>query len=152
MALTRTQAHALSLSNVGVNIQSKTPMPYDPANITLGYSMSWDEKNSPEIVYDRNRTWQATAQYQYTPVVAPWKPFDKLQQGKNVSEAVRTVTSTLRGYQINYLPSRIAFNSSILRNYSEHQVRNLMPGGGAVADWSLPALSLIHISEPTRLL
>lgn len=139
MALTRTQAHALSLSNVGVNIQSKTPMPYDPANFTFGYSRSWDEKNSPEIVYDRNRTWQATAQYQYTPVVAPWKPFTKLQQGKGSSEAIRTVTSTLRAYQINYLPSRLAFNSSILRNYSEHQVRNLMPGGGAMTDWSLPA-------------
>ena len=139
MSLTRTQAHALSLSNVGVNIQSKNPMPYDPANFTLGYSMSWDEKNSPGVVYDRNSTWQASAQYQYTPVAIPWKPFAGVPQGKETTDVIRTVTSTLRSYQINYLPSRLVFNSSILRNYSEHQVRNFIPGERTIANWSLPA-------------
>lgn len=138
-AITRTQAHALSLSNVGVQIKSETPMPYDPANFSFGYSMSWDEKNSPEVVYDRNRMWQASAQYEYAPVIVPWKPFaSKSKRQGQESDALRTTRTTLGAYQINYLPSRIAFNTSMNRTYSEHQVRNFVPGGMG-GDFSLPA-------------
>ena len=41
----RTVIKSVSFNNVRVNIKSKNPMPYDPANFTLGYSYSINDKN-----------------------------------------------------------------------------------------------------------
>lgn len=122
-AVKRTTSHSLSLSNVRVNVKSKTPMPYDPANFSFSYAYNTTEHHTPELVYDRKRDWLASANYDYSPVALPWKPFGWIKSNsKNFLE--------LKRYQINYLPSRITLASSMLRNYSEMQSRNFIPGIG----------------------
>lgn len=122
-AITQTRSHAISLSNMRVGIKSETPMPYDPINFSASYSYNQTDHNTPDYVYDRKRDWQAALTYDYSPVVLPLKPFAKL---KTKNSAVQV----LKSYQINYLPSKISFSTSMLRNYSEQQVRNYIPGVG----------------------
>ena len=129
LTATVTEAHSVSLSNVGVDIKSKTPMPYDPANFTFGYAYSTDLRQSPEIEYDRHINWQATAEYDYVPVVPPLMPFGLLKSpASGADKGVSTAVSALKGYRINYLPSRISFSTALNRDYSEQQTRIYIPG------------------------
>lgn len=132
-AVTQTRSHAFSLSNMRVGIKSKTPMPYDPINFSASYSYSQTDHNTPDYVYDRKRDWQAALTYDYSPILPPLKPFAGI---KSRNPAVQV----LKSYQINYLPSKISFSTSMLRNYSEQQVRNFIPGVGDAAP--LPATFL----------
>lgn len=122
-AVTRTQQHSLSLSNMKVDIKSKTPMPYDPANFTFSYSYNISHHHDPEHVYNTKRDWLASAAYDYNPIALPLKPFAWI---KSNNSALRGLTS----YEIHPLPSRISLNTSMVRNYSEQQVRNFIPGVG----------------------
>ncbi len=122
-AITQTRSHAISLSNMRVGIRSKTPMPYDPANFSASYAYNQTEHTTPEYQYDRKHDWQASLSYDYAPVVLPLKPFKWI---KSRNSAVQV----LRSYQVHYLPSRISLSTSMMRHYSEQQVRNYIPGVG----------------------
>lgn len=122
-SITRTTAHSLSLSNMRVDVKSKTPMPYDPANFSFSYSYNQSLHHTPALVYDRRRDWLASAAYDYNPVLPPLKPFAWI---KSKSQAFQGLSS----YQVNPLPAKISFSTSMVRNYSEQQVRNFIPGVG----------------------
>ena len=66
---------SVSFNNVKVDIQSKTPMPYDPANFSFGYTYSENSKKNPETEYERTKNWNGNFAYSYTPYVRPFKPF-----------------------------------------------------------------------------
>ena len=121
MAITETRTHSLSLNNIRVDVKSKTPMPYDPANFSFSYSYNQRNHQTPDLVYDSRRDWQAGLTYDYSPIVPPLKPFGWIKSGSNL-------VSSLKSYQINWLPSKIALSSQMVRNYSEQQVRNYIPG------------------------
>ena len=55
----RTVIKSVSFNNVRVNIKSKNPMPYDPANFTLGYSYSINDKKNPETEYETTKDYRA---------------------------------------------------------------------------------------------
>lgn len=79
----RTVIKSVSFNNVRVNIKSKNPMPYDPANFTLGYSYSINDKKNPETEYETTKDYRANFAYSYVPYVKPIKPFDKLLKKNN---------------------------------------------------------------------
>lgn len=54
----RTVIKSVSFNNVRVNIKSKNPMPYDPANFTLGYSYSINDKKNPETEYETTKDYR----------------------------------------------------------------------------------------------
>lgn len=128
--VTQTTAHSFSLSNMGVDIKSKTPMPYDPANFTFSYSYNTNERTTPEIEYDRHINWQGAFNYDYAPVVPPLRPFSFIKRDSKTPQSIASSLSALQNYQINYLPSRINFSTNIIRDYSEQQIRNFIPGVG----------------------
>lgn len=119
----RTTTHSLSLSNMKVDLKSKNPMPYDPANLSFSYSINQSEHHSPDLIYDRKRDWAASINYDYSPVALPWQPFKGLKSSNRL-------LSNLKNYRINYLPSKISLASSMVRHYSEQQSRNFIPGVG----------------------
>lgn len=119
----RTTTHSLSLSNMKVDLKSKTPMPYDPANLSFSYAINTSEHHSPELIYDRKRDWLASINYDYSPVALPWQPFKAIKSSNRL-------LSNLKSYRINYLPSKISLATSMVRHYSEQQSRNFIPGVG----------------------
>ncbi|WP_456087180.1 T9SS outer membrane translocon Sov/SprA [Parabacteroides sp.] len=114
----RTVIKSVSFNNVRVNIKSKNPMPYDPANFTLGYSYSINDKKNPETEYETTKDYRANFAYSYMPYVKPIKPFDKLLKKNN------GYTRYAKQLAFNVAPS-INFQTAMMRNYYEIKLRDL---------------------------
>ncbi len=116
-AVRRRRVESLSLNNVSFAIRSKEPMPYDPANISLSYSQNYSREQSPEIEYRTQEQWQLGLNYDYAPQFLPIRPFKDIK-GKG------SFTKFLQNYGLTLWPSRINFQTSLMRNYEEEQIRN----------------------------
>ncbi len=114
----KTVIKSVSFNNVRVNIKSKNPMPYDPANFTFGYSYSINDKKNPETEYETTKDYRANFAYSYVPYVKPIKPFNKLLKKNN------GYTRYAKQLAFNVAPS-INFQTAMMRNYYEIKLRDL---------------------------
>jgi cell surface protein SprA len=118
LAQDKTVSKGLSISGMRFNIRSETPMPYDPANFTFGYSQRFSETSNPTTVYDRTADYELRAGYNYSPMVKTWSPFAKSKSKAPLSKFTKAIG-------INYLPNNISVNSIITRQYSETNIRDI---------------------------
>ncbi len=118
----QTVTKSLSFNNVRVNIKSDTPMPYDPANFSLGFSYNSTSYKNPETEYENTINYQANFSYNYIPYMKPLKPFDKLLKNTN------GYTRFLKQLSFNLAPS-IYFQTVMTRDYYERQLRQLTDAG-----------------------
>ncbi len=117
-SITRTTIKSIAFNNVHVDVQSKNPMPYDPANFTLSYSYSEQKEQDPNTEYEQTVNWNGSLGYSYTPYAKPFRPFNKLKTNNGY-------TKYLKQFGLNYLPSNISFQSAMTRDYYEIQLRDL---------------------------
>ena len=117
-SLDQTTIKSVSFNNVKVDIRSKTPMPYDPANFSLGYSYSQNSKKNPETEYETTKDYRGNFAYNYTPYVKPFRPFEKLKKNNGY-------TKYIKQFGLNYVPSNISFQTAMMRNYYEIKLRDL---------------------------
>ncbi len=119
IAVTKHISRNFSLTNARVGIKNKKhPMPYDPANFSIGYSHSHRNTTGETTIYENEDQWRGTFNYTYSPVYKTWEPFKKVK-GKS------KWLNFPKALGLNYLPQNISFNSEILRNYYELQERDL---------------------------
>ncbi len=116
-AVTRKSSESFSLSNLKFNVVSKTPMPWDPANFQLAFSFNKQKNLDPVTEYENTNDYRGSFQYNYTPMIRPFKPFKKLT-GK--SKTVRF----LKDWELNWLFNNISFYSGMNRYYYEQQTRS----------------------------
>lgn len=109
---------SISFNNVKVDIRSKNPMPYDPANFSISYSYREDNKKNPQTEYERTLDYRNNFAYNYSPYIKPFRPFAKIKQDNGY-------TRYIKQFGINYLPNNISFQSAMARNYYETQLRDL---------------------------
>lgn len=121
----RTVIKSIAFNNVRVNIQSKNPMPYDPANFTLGYSFSENSTRNPETEYETTKDYRGNFAYNYTPYAKPFRPFEKIKKNNGY-------TKYIKQFGLNYLPTNISFQTSMMRNYYELQLRDLANTGATL--------------------
>ena len=93
-------------------------MPYDPANFSMSYAYNERKRTDPETVYETTKNYQGNLSYVYTPYAKPFQPFENIEKNNGY-------TRYIKQFALNYLPSNISFQTSILRNYYEIQLRNL---------------------------
>ncbi len=124
-SIERTTMKSFSLNNVKVDIRSKNPMPYDPANFSFGYSYSQNSKQDPETEYETTKDYRGNLAYTYTPYVKPFRPFEKIKRNNGY-------TKYIKQFSLNYVPSNISFQTAMTRNYYEIKLRDLTnsTGGG----------------------
>lgn len=118
VALTGRSIRSLSLNNVKIDLKSKNPMPYDPANFSFGYSRNEENHRSPDTEYASVRDFRLQAHYTYTPFVKPWEPFKATESSPGWSKLIQSIN-------FNYLPNNIRISSTIMRHYQETQLRDL---------------------------
>lgn len=118
LAQEKSTTKSISFNNVRVNVQSKNPMPYDPANFSFGYTFSQTEIKNPSTVYDLTKAYRAILNYNYTPLSKTWEPFKNLKSNSGAAKYAKTL-----GF--NYLPNNISFNSDINRLYTETALRDI---------------------------
>ena len=114
----KTVIKSVSFNNVKADIRSKTPMPYDPANFSIGYSYSQTKTQNPETEYETTKDYRGNFAYNYTPYVKPFRPFQKLKRNNGY-------TRYIKQFALNYVPSNISFQTAMMRNYYELQLRDL---------------------------
>lgn len=117
---TKRETRSISFNNVRVGIKSRNPMPYDPANFGFSFNHSKNTKSSPEFVYDTQITQQLGLTYDYVPFIKPIYPLEWILKGDDKQK-----DSFFRNYTLKPIPSLISFQSNMLRNYEERQVKNL---------------------------
>ena len=127
--ITHRRSQGLAISNASLGIRSRTPMPYDPANLSFSYERNTSLDETPDIEYSRHLDWQASVRYDYAPTFRPLTPFGRIQ-GKS------PWASWLRGWSFTPWPARLHLETSMLRRYDEEQMRSL---GGALEGERLPA-------------
>lgn len=118
LAQEKTTTKSISLNNIKVNIQSKTPMPYDPANFSFGYAYNQSEYKNPSTVYDLTKNYKASLNYSYSPLMKTWEPFKNVKSKSGSAKFAKSL-----GF--NYLPSNISFNSNMTRYYTETLTRDI---------------------------
>ena len=111
------ETKAFAFNNVRVNIRSKTPMPYDPVNFSMGYNANTEKRTNPETAYETTKRMLGNFNYSYSPYFKPLTPFSKLKDTKS--------TNFLRKMSLTYVPSLLSFQNSMTRNYYEIQLRDL---------------------------
>lgn len=126
---------SFNFTNVRVDLKSKTPMFYDPANFSLNYSYTESYLHSPEVERDVTKDYKAGINYIYTLSPRPWEPF------KN-NKFLRKPTMRIIGdFNVFYLPVSIAYSTSMMRQYNEKQLRNLDNPEISYTDPNNPLLS-----------
>lgn len=118
IATTLQTSKNISISNAKIDIKSKSPMPYDPANFTFGYSYSQNHYRNPETEYDNNINQQIQAAYSYTPRINPLEPFKNIKSNSGWLKLIKSLN-------FNYLPNNLQISSGMMRNYQEAQLRDL---------------------------
>ena len=123
-----TTSKNLSLSNVKMNITSKKPMPYDPANFSFGFSRSVKDNSGNATQYQHQLTWRAVAGYTYAPAIKTWQPFKGIKSKSKWLDIVKD-------FGVNPLPQSIALSTEMNRTYFELQTRDLQ---GSFGDGGIP--------------
>ena len=124
-----------NLTNVKVDIKSKKPQFYDPANFSFGYAYSESNQQNPETERNITKDYKGSFQYNYTLSPKPWEPF------KNVKFLKSPIFKIISDINFNYLPSSISYNTTLARQYNEIQLRNLGNEDISYTDVNNPLLS-----------
>ena len=116
-AVERSTVQSFSISGLKFDVQSKTPMPWDPANFTFNFSFNKHSEMDPTTEYENTNDYRGSFQYSYTPYVKGLKPFGWI---KSNSKHLKF----LRNWEFNYLPTNISFLTTMSRYYYEQQTRS----------------------------
>ena len=110
-----------SLSNWKSGVQSRNPMPWDPANLAFSYSYSQRYKTGETTVYENEENWKLNLSYNYSPKFKPWEPFKNLKSKSKWLDIVKA-------QNLQWLPQSISFNTDLTRSYYEFQQRDIDAG------------------------
>ena len=116
-AVERSTVQNFSISGLKFDVQSKNPMPWDPANFTLNFSFTKQAKNDPTTEYENTNDYRGSFAYSYSPFIKPFKPFKNLK-GKSKN------AKFLKDWELQWLPNNISFLTSMSRYYYEQQTRS----------------------------
>lgn len=116
-AVTKKVVESFSLSNLKFNVQSKTPMPWDPANFQVSFSFNKQKNIDPTTEYQNTNDYRGNFTYSYTPYIKGWKPFSFIKgKGKTAKY--------FKDWEINWLFNNLTFYTGIQRYYYEEQTRS----------------------------
>lgn len=116
-AVTRKTVQSFSLSGLKFNVQSKNPMPWDPANFQVSFSFNKQQNVDPTTEYENTNDYRGSFQYTYNPYVKGLKPFGWINsKDKNLK--------FLKEWEINWLFNSLSFYTNIQRYYYEQQTRS----------------------------
>ena len=118
IAEVRSVMRNFSVSNAKINIKSKTPMPYDPANFSFSFSHASTKNSGSTVSWENRLNWKASASYNYSSPIKTIKPFEKI---KSKSKWLKI----MKEWGVNPLPQTLSFNTDITRTYHELQRRDL---------------------------
>lgn len=116
-AVTQKIVESFSLSNFKFNVQSKNPMPWDPANFQLSFSFNKQKNIDPNTEYQNTYDYRGSFQYSYSPYVKPLKPFSFIKGNSKTAKF-------FKDWGINWMFNNLTFFTNMTRYYYEEQTRS----------------------------
>ncbi len=110
---------SFNISGAKVNIRSKTPQFFDPANLTFTYAYNETNQHSSEIQQNLVKDEKASIDYSFSFNPKPFEPF------KNVKALDNPIFKIIKDFNFNYLPTSLSFNTNLNRQYSQVKLRDL---------------------------
>jgi len=121
IAQTISTSKSFNVTNAKINIRSKEPQFYDPANFTFGYSQNETNQQMPEITRDYVKQQQASIAYTYSFNISPLQPFKKSKSNTINSPYLKLI----KDLNFNYLPNSIGFRTNMNRQFMQTILRNI---------------------------
>jgi cell surface protein SprA len=109
---------SINFTNVRVDIRSKRPMPYDPANFAFTYAYTESNQHDPDTKRFLTKDYKGAIDYLYPVNPKPWEPLKKIRALNKPS------LKLISDFNIYYLPMSVAYSTNLTRQYSEKQLRN----------------------------
>ncbi len=109
---------SFNLTNVKLDLKSKTPMFYDPTNFSVSYAYSESNLHDPDVERELTQDYKGSINYQYNLSSKPWEPFKKVAVLKSPNYRI------IGDFNVYYLPASIGYSTSLSRHYEEKQLRN----------------------------
>ncbi|HJV77394.1 MAG TPA: cell surface protein SprA [Paludibacter sp.] len=110
---------SFNITGAKVNIKSKTPKFYDPANVTFSYAYTESNQHSSEVEQNLVKDQKGSVDYSFSFNPHPVEPFRK------VKILDSPVLKIIKDFNFNYLPTSISMSSTMDRQYSQIKLRNL---------------------------
>ena len=109
---------SFNISSARINIKSKKPQFYDPANVSVTYAYNETNQHSAEVQTNLNKQERGSLNYNFSFNSQPWEPFKKVKAFSKPAFAI------LRDFNLNYMPQSISFNTDMNRQFSQTQLRD----------------------------
>ena len=110
---------SFNISGAKVNIRSKTPQFYDPANVTFTYAYSETNQHSADIEKNMVKDEKAAITYNFSFNPAPVEPF------KTVKALEKPIFKLIKDFNFYFLPTSLSFNTNMNRQFSQIKLRDL---------------------------
>ncbi len=117
---------SFNISGARVNIKSKTPQFYDPANLSFSYAFNETKQHSQDVEENLIKDQRAAIDYNFSFNPTPWEPF------KNVKALSSPVLKIVKDFNLNYLPTSLSMNTNMNRQYSQVKLRDLNDDGSII--------------------
>ena len=119
---------SFNIASAKVNIRSKKPQFYDPANFAFSYSFTESNQFSPEVKQNLVKQERGSMTYNHSFGDVSFEPF------KNSKKLEKPAFKLIKDFNINYLPSSIGFNTNLSRQYSQIELRDFNQDPGFQTD------------------
>ncbi len=110
---------SFNISGAKVNIKSKTPQFYDPANVSVTYAYNETNQHSSEIEQNLVKEERLALNYSFSFNPKPFEPF------KGVKALDAPIFKIIKDFNFNYLPTSLSYISNLDRQYSQVKLRDL---------------------------
>jgi cell surface protein SprA len=119
MSQTVNTSKSFNITGAKVNIKSKTPKFYDPANVTFSYAYTESNQHSSEVEQNLVKDQKGSVDYSFSFNPHPVEPF------KNVKILNSPILKIIKDFNFNYLPTSLSMSSNMDRQYSQIKLRDL---------------------------
>jgi cell surface protein SprA len=118
LSQTVSTSKSFNVSNAKVNIKSKKPQFYDPANLKFTYAYIENNEHNSEIEQNLVKNQRAAVDYNFNFAAQPWEPF------KDVKALNSPALKLIKDFNLYYLPSSLNYNANLNRAYSQIKLRS----------------------------
>ena len=122
---TVSESKSFNIAAAKINIRSKEPRFYDPANLSFTYAYSETNQHSAEVERNLVKQQRGGLTYNYAFNANPVEPF------KNIKFLNNPAFKLLSEFNFNYLPSSISYTSDMDRQFSQVRLRDLIGSNDA---------------------
>jgi cell surface protein SprA len=115
--VSRTNVNFMNVKKDRVGDKALKQRIWDIENWDASYSYSSMYSRNIDVANDDKLQHRGILNYQFSPQLKPWKPFNKVPLFKNKSFAI------IKDISVNYLPKTISFRTEMVRDYEETLLR-----------------------------